>query len=311
MNKSRLKKVSVAMTTYNGGIFLKKQLDSILNQTFNVSEIIVCDDGSSDGTLQLLKEYAKLTNLKYFVNEKKLGFVKNFEKALSLCSGELIVLSDQDDIWYSDKVEFLVDSIGDNLLIHSDCDLINEDDEVFLKNFKGEIKTHKNAEDFLFNNVVTGCTSMIHRDLLSKTIPFPEGISYHDWYLAIHAAYLGKITYISKSLTGYRQHSNQDTGTGINETSSLLRNCWYRIVGKEFNNIKSSKSQLKNLRATLNDFAKDNDFHQKQIKMILLLEEYISEFLHFSFGAFYSDKFTPSNKSKLIKLLNQLKFSIG
>lgn len=311
MNNSGLKKVSVAMTTYNGGLFLKKQLDSILKQTVKVSEIIVCDDGSSDGTLQLLEEYAKLTNLKYFVNKKNLGFVKNFEKSISLCSGEYIVLADQDDIWYPYKVEVLLDSVGDNLLIHSDCDLINEEDEILLKNFKGEIKTHKNAEDFLFNNVVTGCTSMIHRDLLHKTIPFPAGISYHDWYLAINAAYLGKITYTSKSLTGYRQHTNQDTGTGINETSSLIKNCWYRILGKEFNNIKSSKTQLKNLKATINDFSKDVDFHQKQIKMIMLLDEYLNNFFHFSYGVFYSNKFIDPNKSKLIKLLYQLKFTIG
>lgn len=311
MNNSDLKKISVAMTTYNGGIFLKKQLDSILNQTLKVSEIIVCDDGSTDGTLQLLEEYTVLTNLKYFINEKNIGFVKNFEKALAQCSGEFIVLADQDDIWYPEKVEVLVDSIGENLLIHSDCDLINEKDEVFLKKFKGEIKTHNNAEDFLFNNVVTGCTAMIHRDLLINTIPFPPGISYHDWYMAIHAAYLGKITYTSQSLTCYRQHTNQDTGTGLNETSSLIRNCWYRIVGKEFNNLKSSNSQLKNLTATFNDFALDYDFHQKHIKMINLLEEYISDFFHFSYGTFYSKKFTDPKNSKLKKFLYQLKFSIG
>lgn len=299
------------MTTYNGGPFLKKQLDSILKQTIQVSEIIVCDDGSSDGTLQILEEYTRFTNLRYFVNQENIGFVKNFEKALSLCSGEYIVLADQDDIWYHDKVEVLLDSIGDNLLIHSDCDLINDEDEILLKNFKGEIITHKNAEDFLFNNVVTGCTAMIHRDLLLNTIPFPAGISYHDWYLAIKAAYLGKITYSSKSLTGYRQHNNQDTGTGINEASSILRNCLFRISGKEFTNLKSTKSQVKNLKATLNDFVEDVDFHQKHKKMILILEEYVNGFFHFSYGSYYSKKFTDPTKSELIKFINQLKFSIG
>lgn len=299
------------MTTYNGGLFLKKQLDSILNQTEKVCEIIVCDDGSSDETLQILEEYSKLTNLKYFVNEKNLGFVKNFERALSLCSGEYIFLADQDDIWYSDKVEVLVDSIGDNLLIHSDCDLINEKDEVFFRNFKGEMKTHKDAEDFLFNNVVTGCTSMIHRDLLRDTIPFPSGISYHDWYLAIHAAYQGKITYTPKSLTGYRQHYNQDTGTGINQASSIIRNCWLRILGKEFSSIKSSKSQLSNLKATINEFNSDIEFQQKQLEMIKILDEYVNDFFHFSFGNFYSKKFAKSDQTKLFKLLYQLKFSIG
>jgi len=271
----------------------------------------VCDDGSCDGTLQLLEEYTQLANLKYFINQKNLGFVKNFEKAISLCSGEFIVLADQDDIWYPEKVEFLLESIGDNLLIHSDFDLINEEDEVVLKNFKGEIKTHKKAEDFLFNNVVTGCTAMIHRDLLVLTLPFPVGISYHDWFLAIHAAYLGKITYTSKSLTGYRQHGNQDTGTGINNSSSIIRNCLFRILGKEFNSITSSKSQLKNLKATFNKFDFDVDFKKKHIKMIEILEEYIKGFFHFSYGTYYLNRFSDPNRSKLMSLFYYLKFSIG
>ena len=311
MTEPTLKSISVAMTTYNGGEFLKKQLDSILNQTLKVDEIIVCDDGSTDSTIQYLEDYAKKVNLKYFLNESNLGFVYNFEKAISLCIGEYIILADQDDIWYPEKVEALVNAIGDNYLIHSDCDLIDEADTVFIKNFKGEIKTHREAEDFLFNNVVTGCTAMIHRELVAKVTPFPAGLSYHDWYLAIHAAYLGKITYLAKSLTGYRQHTLQDTGSGVNERGSIFKNCMNRLRGKEFGSIKSSKRQMQNLKASINDFSTDSVFHQKQMRMIQLLQDYIENFFHLDYGAFYSKNIVASNKPKFVRYLYQLKFSIG
>jgi len=305
------KRVSVAMTTFNGVKFLRKQLDSILNQTVPVHEIIVCDDGSTEGTIEILKEYSKHLNFKYFINQKNLGFVKNFETALSHCIEEYIVLSDQDDIWYSHKVQVLLESIGDNLLIHSDCDLINEKDQVILKNFKGEIQSHKKPEDFLFANIVTGCTVMIRQDLLERVLPFPKGISYHDWYLALYASYLGRLTYISKSLTGYRQHINQDTGSGDQDKSNILRNCLKRLKGEEFIAIESHKRQLNNLKATLVEFSDDGYLHEKHLEMIKILEEYVNSFFHFSYGFYYSNKFIATDRSKLVRLFYQLKFSIG
>ena len=113
------------MTTYNGQSFLEKQLNSILSQTIKVDEIIVCDDGSTDATHKILSKYESTGVLKFQVNDSNLGFVRNFEKALSLCTGEYIFLSDQDDIWYPNKVEVLIKSLNGNLLIHSDCDLID------------------------------------------------------------------------------------------------------------------------------------------------------------------------------------------
>lgn len=89
--------ISIAMTTYNGEKYLREQLDSILNQTFSDFELIICDDCSKDATVKILEEYSlKDKRVRYFVNEKNLGFKKNFEKAISLCSGEYVAFSDQD-----------------------------------------------------------------------------------------------------------------------------------------------------------------------------------------------------------------------
>ena len=106
---------SVAICTYNGAKYLTEQLESILAQETPVDEIIICDDGSTDGTPLLLKEYhdqfPKLFRL--FFNAENLGYVRNFEQALSLCTKDIIFLCDQDDVWFSDKIELSYNRIRD------------------------------------------------------------------------------------------------------------------------------------------------------------------------------------------------------
>ena len=97
--------ISVAMATYNGGRFLREQLDSLNQQTVLPRELVVCDDRSTDNTVRILEEFASQAAfpVKVVVNENRLGFGDNFMKAASLCSGDLISFCDQDDIWYSNK----------------------------------------------------------------------------------------------------------------------------------------------------------------------------------------------------------------
>ena len=104
-------KISVALCTYNGEKFLKKQIDSILSQTIKVDEIVVCDDRSQDGTHDILNGYQSQYPdvFRVFINDENLRSVKNFEKAISKCTGDLIFLSDQDDIWIPEKVEIFID----------------------------------------------------------------------------------------------------------------------------------------------------------------------------------------------------------
>ena len=106
-------KVSIALATYNGEKYLREQLDSILSQSIQDFELVACDDCSTDSTLKILNEYAeKDFRVKVFTNEKNLGFKKNFEKAIFLCSGDYIALSDQDDIWTENHLQVLLENIG-------------------------------------------------------------------------------------------------------------------------------------------------------------------------------------------------------
>lgn len=128
--------ISIAIATYNGEKYLKEQLDSIYAQTYKNIEVVVTDDCSTDKTVEILDKYAKTHGLKYFVNEKNLGFVKNFEKAMTLCKGKFVALADQDDIWEKNKIQILYGHIGDSLLIHSDASLIDAEGEIINTSYK-------------------------------------------------------------------------------------------------------------------------------------------------------------------------------
>lgn len=99
-------KLSVALCTYNGESFLQQQLDSILQQELSVDEIVICDDGSTDRTISIIESYKQRYHYPTFIleqNKKNKGVRKNFEYAISLCSGDIIFLSDQDDVWQCEK----------------------------------------------------------------------------------------------------------------------------------------------------------------------------------------------------------------
>ena len=206
--------VSIAMATYNGELFLREQLDSIIAQDYENIELVVCDDCSEDGTVAILGEYKSKIRLNIVVNDERLGFLANFEKAISLCEGEFIALCDQDDVWKADKISVLVSLLAENMLIHGDCELVGEDGRVVRGSWKRQLGSYVRFENLLFANVVTGCTVLFRKELLGLALPFPHGLVYHDWWLAICAAKLDSITYTERCLVQYRQHGEQDTGSG-------------------------------------------------------------------------------------------------
>lgn len=249
--------VSIAMATCNGEKFLPKQLESLLAQTHQNFEIIICDDASQDKTQDILSTYAKKDDrIKVFLNMVNIGFVKNFEKALSFCNGQYIALADQDDIWEKNKLEILISEIGTNSLIHSDCSIIDDQDNVLSLQWKKDIGDLLDIKSLLFRNVVTGCTILLKKELLKTALPFPENIAYHDWWLAICAAKDKKICYTKKSLTRYRQHSEQNTGIGSNREPSLLRDIYHNVINRlkntDFHRATVYRKQKQNLHAIKN-----------------------------------------------------------
>ena len=223
-------KISVAMATYNGEKFVREQIESILNQTLKPYEIVISDDASTDQTLKILLEYQKkYPNLiKVIPNKNNAGFVKNFERALLNVTGDLVALSDQDDVWLPEKLqeEYEVLERDPNIgLVFSDLELVDETlNKIGSSMWKyhdwqmdGYIKGVDLFKQILKTNHVTGCTIMIRKKILNSLIPFDNRIHLHDYWLAIGASLLSDAFAINKQLVLYRQHSNNQIG-GIKKT---------------------------------------------------------------------------------------------
>lgn len=207
--------VSVAMATFNGEQYVREQTESILNQTHTNLQIIICDDGSTDSTPRILETYAKKDpRVHVFFNDTNLGLVKNFEKALSLCTGEYIALADQDDVWENNKIASLLANIKASLLIHSDATLIDGHGIIINNSYTRYSKKNleKNIYSYFIENNVTGCTALISQKLLTYALPFPNNILVHDWWLALCAYKHGTITYLDQPLIRYRQHESNQIG---------------------------------------------------------------------------------------------------
>ncbi len=205
--------VSVALCTYNGAAYLGPQLDSLVNQTYNNIEIIVVDDCSTDNTHTILQDYAaRYPQFKIHQNHQNLGFVKNFERAATLCTGELIALCDQDDIWLPEKIELQVNALGDHIFIYHDSEFIHEDGSPMHKKVSDVMNLYRGGEPevFLFFNCVSGHSILMKRELLAEALPLKETY-FHDWWLAYVATNMGAIDFIPQCLVKYRQHDNSDT----------------------------------------------------------------------------------------------------
>ncbi len=216
--------VSVALATYNGARFLREQLDSLLAQTHPAAEIVVCDDGSGDGTWELIEEYraAHPDLFRILRNPERLGYIRNFERAVSLCSGEFIALCDQDDLWMPEKLERLLIALGSKDLVHSDARLIDSQGELIAPSYAsyaGKAVRNRSFRRLLHKNAVTGCTLMLRGEFGKRAIPFPSGIS-HDWWLALLAADRGRLVYCGEALTAYRQHGGNALGAKSADTDT-------------------------------------------------------------------------------------------
>ncbi len=208
--------VSVALCTYNGVRFLKEQLDSILQQDYiNIDEIICVDDRSTDETWNILEQYAaKYPAFKIFKNETNLGFIKNYEKAISLCKSSYIAISDQDDIWHTSKISKLLVAIGPNLMVYSDNEYIDQDGKLMGVKFsdKRNIAAITSCLNFALFNVISGHTVLFKKELLNHALPFPADIHY-DWWLGFCASQYSAIQVVNEPLVGYRQHSSNAVGS--------------------------------------------------------------------------------------------------
>jgi len=223
---SKRPRISVAMCSYNSTAWLDEQLASILRQSRLPDELVVCDDGSKDETVAKLKAFARSAPflVRVSVNEINLGFTRNFEKAISLCEGDVIALSDHDDIWEDFRLERTEDvftsrpAVG---LVFGDAQVIDQrsvltgtrlwDASKFGRLQRAWFRRGKATEALLNHNVVTGATMAFRSEFRPMVFPIPD-LWVHDGWIALVVSFFAEVAALEESLIRYRQHPKQQVG---------------------------------------------------------------------------------------------------
>ncbi|HEY0171442.1 MAG TPA: glycosyltransferase family 2 protein [Pyrinomonadaceae bacterium] len=219
---------SVAMCTYAGARFVGAQLESIAAQTRTPDELVVCDDRSPDETARVVEEFAARSTfpVRLHVNERNLGSTKNFERAVSLCAGDLVALCDQDDVWLPSKLARLEEEFRRRpraALVFSDAEVADESgrptgrglwESVGVRSAELErLRAGKGLGDLLSGATVTGATAALRADLRRLALPIPEGLPLiHDAWIALIAACAGEVVPVEERLVLYRRHAAQQVG---------------------------------------------------------------------------------------------------
>lgn len=264
--------ISIALATYNGERFLEEQLQSIAKQTVQPSELVVCDDRSTDRTMELLEEFRESVpfDVRINRNESRLGPAKNFGRAISLCRGDLIALADQDDVWLEHKLETCLEAVEASPelgLVFSDAQLVDENLEPLSSTMwetvpfgpreKRIVEEGRAFELLSRRSVVTGMTMVFRTGCRECVLPIPEGWIHDEWAAMVISAFRS-IDFIDEPLVLYRQHDSNVTGANMGgDSASWLRS---RIAGlspkpdyyaAEAERIKSALEGLGRLRGSV------------------------------------------------------------
>lgn len=237
--------ISVALCTYNGGKYLREQLISISSQTITPDEVIICDDCSTDNIYEIIRDFKtnKSFELRYYKNESNLGITKNFNKAVNYARNDIILFSDQDDIWEKNRVELSLayfNKYDDCEIFFSNGSFIDEASNSINGNLfdsfgfnilkRSLFRMGLQSQILLKHSVVTGATLAIKRETLLKCLPFNEKYL-HDRWISFNSSFIGKIYFSNNKLIKYRVHANQNTG--ISEKTNLNNNEFLKRINKE------------------------------------------------------------------------------
>lgn len=235
-------KVSVAMCTFNGAAFVEAQLESILAQSRSPDEIILCDDGSTDGTIDVAKKISSKypDKIRIIRNERRLGCCRNFESAVSLVTGDIIFLSDQDDFWFPDKVASMLRVFAEDpdvVMAYSDAVLTDGDlrptGTVFNRRKDTDLRKTPSLQQLSRGVAFNGPMMAFHSRLKPFVIPFsPLSLQWtHDHWIGFIAYAVGKIGVIERPLVYYRRHGKNEGGDAEFDGGLLYQ---WRVVKNKY-----------------------------------------------------------------------------
>ena len=219
--------ISVAMATYNGEKYIKKQLISVLKNISADDEIVISDDGSNDKTLDIIYSFRD-QRIKVFKGEGK-GINKNFANAISKCNGYYIFLCDQDDYWYSNKISIVMDVFKREncVLVVHDARIVNEKDEVIFDSFFDHRIMKKGIFNNWLKNCYHGCLMAFKKSIIDQILPIPSKGGFHDQWIGIIAEMTGEVYFLNKKLMDYyRRNDNASCFKGISTGKRIYNRFW-------------------------------------------------------------------------------------
>ncbi|HEM5895702.1 TPA: glycosyltransferase family 2 protein [Streptococcus suis] len=249
-------KVNILMSTYNGQQFLSEQIRSIKEQSYTDWTLFIRDDGSSDNTKEILKDFERQDSRIHIIDSDKsdnLGVIKSFHKLVNHDRADFYFFSDQDDVWLPNKLELSLKEAQNYpadlpLMVYMDLKVVNQDLEIMTESMVKSQSHHANTElvQELTENTVTGGVAMINHHL-AEIWQVTEDILMHDWYLALLASAFGNLVFIDQPGELYRQHSDNVLGA---RTLSKRFKKWIRphiLFAVYWDLIKNSQKQARHL----------------------------------------------------------------
>jgi glycosyltransferase involved in cell wall biosynthesis len=267
--------VSVVMCTYNGEQFISEQMNSILAQTYPVSEFLIFDDCSTDNTVAIIKGYlTKYPFIKFSQNPANLGYNHNFQQALLAARSEVIAIADQDDYWHPQKIERMIGAWNKEMpIIH--CDSQRFEGQIPEKPHSKRLYTRFQGTDsrkLFFYNSISGHALMLQRRFLSLVLPLEKEI-YYDWWMAFVASCNGGVDFINETLVYQRvHHSNVTISNTTTDKEKLIKGREdVRVHLKKFASAPNIKPEDKRLAELYYKRLSDMDSFFKRLLLYLLI----------------------------------------
>lgn len=314
-------KISLLMATYNGEKYIVEQLESIYNQTINPDEVLIADDVSNDRTVELVEKFIEqhnLKNWKLMINSSNKGYKKNFYDLIQQATGDVIFLSDQDDVWEKNKIELMtkeleknakiksinaavkyVDSRLNSLEVKLKTDFYNEN----LLHYKGKLGflTNIPLASIIVANITPGCAMCFSKDIKDEFLETYDFTLPHDWHLNLLASIHGECFFMNKTLVNYRVHENNAIGTTAkNNLKKYILNY----------NRKGRSEEARKLLITLNNLGITYNFKDKDVVRAIKYVEARSNFYrqpsfakYIKMKNFEEYKYNTNKKGRLWDLL--------
>jgi glycosyltransferase involved in cell wall biosynthesis len=212
--------ISVCLASFNGAKFIREQVESVLAQLGPDDELVVSDDGSTDETIRLLEGFDGRLRLVDTVRAG--GVVKNFERALMSCRGDLIVLCDQDDVWLDGRAHFIRERLRQVTLLVMNGEVVGPDLTPLGKDIYTMVGVPAGFIRTFISTRYVGACMAFRRELLDVVLPFPSNIRWHDWFIALVATLLFDIECSDRRTILFRRHGSNASDTGLPSKNGLF-----------------------------------------------------------------------------------------